>query len=379
MNSDLPAETGSLDPGLGELFRALTAGPTGSERAGEQAALGMFRENVRPAAAPAGGRGRFGSTAGRSRRGTGRSRGGAPARWGIRLVAAATLVLSGGLAAAAYAAALPAPVQHLAYDVLGGIGVPDTQNNGHANSSPQSPGRTGPPGGHHHSKTPGTQSPAPPGGTKSAQPVAHTSAPASPSPSTSAAAGPDRLSAATAAGQVTAGSSVVISGTLTTSAGPGVPGTTVTLLKRPGRQTTWRAVGIAKTDSAGNVAFTIPLLGANAAFELAGPGVVVSSPVAITVIPPVDTVLIPGATGVRDVLVVSTQYAHAGNIVVLQKQTAGGVWVSLRRQTLTAAGKTRFLLNGRHLQNEMVRVVLLAGPRHGESISAPVTVPPPVA
>lgn len=41
-------------------------------------------------------------------------------------MAAAALVIIGGIAGAAYAAVLPAPVQHIAYRMLGRIGVPDT-------------------------------------------------------------------------------------------------------------------------------------------------------------------------------------------------------------------------------------------------------------
>jgi hypothetical protein len=372
VDANLPADIGPLDPGLSELFQTLTSGPRPGELAGEQAALAMFRENQSPAAALS--PGRFS----RARRRTSRLSG-APGRWGMRLTAAAAVVLSGGFAAAAYAAVLPAPVQHAAYRVLGFAGVPDTHHHHHhAGSAPPGQNQAGGPGGPSRSSAPAGRSPsagASPRGSASATTPASTAAA---SPSSSAAAAPDRLSASVADAQIVAGSSLTISGRLTTAAGAGVPGTTVRLLRR-GRPGIWRQAGTGQTDANGNVAVLDPLLGGNAVFELAGPDGVASPAVVITVLPPVDAELSVGAKGLHDVLVVSTQYAHRGNLVVLQRELADGSWVTVREQRLNAAGKTRFLVSGRNLKNDQIRVVLSATPRHGESASNPVTVPPPVS
>lgn len=100
MSADVPdldlAEP--ADPALDGLVRALTADGTADELAGRPAALAMFRDSRR-----------------RPRR----------LRLAVSMsTAAAAVVLAGGLAAA-YAAALPAPVQHIASRMLGSIGVPD--------------------------------------------------------------------------------------------------------------------------------------------------------------------------------------------------------------------------------------------------------------
>jgi hypothetical protein len=74
---------------------------------------------------------------------------------------------------------------------------------------------------------------------------------------------------------------------------------------------------------------------------------------------------------------VTTHYAHPGNVVWLQVQSASGIWVNLRSKRLSAAGKTWFLLSRKRLKNKTVRVVLVATARHGSATSNTATVPPP--
>jgi len=92
-----PAEVAG--PALNGLVRALTADGTAAEMAGRQAALVMFRDSRR-----------------RPRR----------LRFAVSMSTAAAAVALAGGTAAAYTAALPGPVQHIAYRMLGSIGVPDT-------------------------------------------------------------------------------------------------------------------------------------------------------------------------------------------------------------------------------------------------------------
>ena len=132
MNSDLRRETGSPHPGVDRLFRTLTAGGTAAELAGEHDALAMFRANVRPPAGPAAApAGPATAPAGPATAPAGSWRSARilrfPVRWSVRLAAVAAAVAVGGTAAAAYAAVLPDPVQHLAHSVLGFAGVPDRQ------------------------------------------------------------------------------------------------------------------------------------------------------------------------------------------------------------------------------------------------------------
>ncbi len=370
MTSDLPGEPGTLDPGLDRLFRTLTAAATPDERAGEQEALAMFRANVRPPASTV-----------VATRGTGRGDGPrqsaaralrAPARWSIRLAAAATLAL-GGTAAAAYGSALPAPVQHLAHAVLGFAGVPD-DNQGTAPN----------PHRHHHHAGPSSSASATAPTRVTPAPTASQSASASPTATASAtptapvaAGGPSLLSATAASTEITAGSGVVIDGRLTRS-GKGVAGVSVRLVERRAGKLAWRVVGTEQTNADGNVAVPVAALTTNAVFRLKIPGTAVSPAVRVIVQPPVDAVLDPGPGYVRDTLVVSTLYAHRGNVVVLQVQSATGSWTYLRSKRLNAAGRTTFTLSGNRLKNREVRVVLLATGRHGASVlQNPILVPAP--
>jgi hypothetical protein len=404
MNSDLSSEFGPLDPGVDQLFRTLTAGPVTGELAGQQAALTMFQLNAQTAASGAAGapngqaaRSAAGMTAAAGAAGaipipaaaaTGRRFGWpwvrpvkstsrpprARAGWGVRLVAAAALSVAGGLTAAAYAAVLPQPMQHLAYQVFGWAGMPDAH---HAHPS-LSPSRF------HHS-VPVTSQPATSPGQvtpasssrphHSTSPSAGPSRSASPSPSPSPSAVP-LLSVSAASSQIPAGSVAVIDGQLTGS-GKAMAGAKVMLLERIARHVRWHVAGTATTNAQGDVDITTPVLAANAAFELTGPGGSTSKVVLITVVPQVEATLRLGAAGLRDLLVVTTMYAHRGNVVVLQVQTASGAWVSLRERLLNAAGRTRFVIKARKLQNKQLRVVLLATVRHAAAVSNTVTVPPP--
>jgi len=392
MISELPGDIGPLDPGVNELFRTLTSEPTPAELADEQRALAMFRANIIPPAgqptvpiatgpiatgpiptgpnpAPIRSR-RTGAEPPRHSTRLFRRSGG----WGIRLAAAAVIVLAVALASAAYTAVLPQPVQLLAHRVLGVIGVPSPHQSG--NSASSSPG-------HHRGvrlqpgKSAGIANPgqSAPAGTSS--PAAHKSARPTPPPShsPSAATGPAKLSASASSAEVTAGSQVVIDGQFTRS-GTGVQGVTIQLIERFVGHPLWHLVGTAQTTAGGNVAVTVPAVTANAVFRLRDVGVAHSANVLVIVQPPVTATLTPGALKLRDVLMVSTLYAHRGNLVQLEALESG-IWTYLRQRRLTAAGKTTFVLSGKRLANLEVRVVLLATARHGSSISNTQTVPPP--
>jgi hypothetical protein len=174
---------------------------------------------------------------------------------------------------------------------------------------------------------------------------------------------------------IAAGSQVVIDGQFTRS-GTGVQGVTIQLIERFVGHPLWHLAGAAQTATGGRVAVTVPAVTANAVFRLRDFGVAHSVNVLVIVTPTVTTTLTPGAAGLRDVLAVSTLYAHRGNVVRLQVLKSGS-WTYLRQRRLNAAGKTAFVLSGKRLQNLQVRVVLVATLRHGASISNPQTVPPP--
>jgi hypothetical protein len=345
MNPDLPADAGPLDPGVSRLFRTLTSEAAHGELAREQDALAMFRAHHHPptqviTAPPA------------QRR--------AP-RWRLRLATAGAVAVIGGLAAAAYLAALPPPVQSFAYRELGFLGVPPVHQPERAHG-PAARGHTAP---NRHSRT----SPAP-GSSGSGAPGHRTS------PAPSARAGADVLSAVSAARNITAGATATIDGKLTRS-GSAVAGASVTLLERPALASAWKVAGSGKTTSSGNVTISVSALATNAAFRLTGPDRASSPVVMVTVSPPVTPTLRTGPRRIRDVLVVSTLHARPGNVVVLQVQSASGAWISFRSTRLNTNGKARFVLDGRRLKNKQIRVKLRGGLLHASSLSAAVTVPPP--
>jgi len=354
MNSDLRSETGSPHPGVDRLFRTLTAGGTSAELAGEHDALAMFRTNVGPPAGPAAVPAGFAPSTRVFR---------FPVRWGVRLAAVAAAVAVGGTAAAAYAAVLPQPVQHLAHSMLGFAGVPDRQGS----SAPGTSGRHGPSPQQPHPVQAGST----PATTPSGSPAGATGT-ASPTPG----AGDLLLSATAASVHITAGSGAVIDGQLTRS-GAGVQGVTVTLVERLAGHAAWRVAGSGPTTSDGNVAVSVPALTANAVFRLAVPGAVVSPSVTVTVSPPITAVLDVGPAGLADTLVVSTEYARAGDVAALQVQAADGSWLPLRYRPLGAGGQASFGLSGTRLANRAVRVVLLATVSHTAAVSNAEIVPPP--
>jgi hypothetical protein len=385
MSSDLTAGAASADPGIDQLFRILTAGPTRDELAGEHDALAMFRANVspaagRPAPAAADGTRTFanGTTvpipvdrpAAEPKRHA-RRRVQWPARWSMRLAAAGVVAIVGGTAAAAYAAALPAPVQNLAHQVLGVVGVPAAHHHHAGTSGTRS---------HHGGRPAGLSGTSPgrhgrPSQTAKASPSAHAHASPTVSPSSSTPTGPRALSASASNADIMAGTSPVIDGQLTRS-GTGIKGVTVTLIERLAGHPFWHVAGTGQTTSGGNVAITAPPLAANAAFRLRIPGGVHSASVLVTVMPQV-TVVLTNSSALRDLLTVTTKDAHRGNVVWLQVQSAPGSWVNVRSKRLNAAGKTWFILGLKRFKDKTVRVALVATVRHGSATSNTAAVQPP--
>jgi hypothetical protein len=380
MNPDLPSPDD--EPGLDQLFRTLTSGPTNAELSGQDAALTMFRTNIRPSRAAAAGSSARGASARPSSgarsfaRGTSRRSFRLSFSPGLALAAAMVVALGGAVAAAAYTDALPAPVQTVVHDAFGFAGVPSKR---HHHSSAASKGR----GQHQGGSQPGASGGTPSHGssgksspTASRKPGGSPSPSHSPSPSSSpSGAAGATLTASASDSPIAAGGQVVIDGQLTRS-GSGVAGLTVKLAEHLAGTPGWRVIASAKTTTSGNVAVTVSALTSNAAFQLRAGDGVHSAVVHVVVTPSVTITLKPGALAVRDLLSVSTLYAHPGNWVELRADE-DGVWTTLREKRLNAAGATHFYLSGKNLKGDEVQVVLLATLRHGKSASNQVTVPPP--
>jgi hypothetical protein len=290
------------------------------------------------------------------------------------LVAAAVVVLIAGLGAA-YAAALPAPVQRVAYHVLGFAGVPDAHHHAATPSTGPQPGRTGSgaAGSSHSATTAATSSPHP---SASGSAPGHSTHPARrphPSRSPSAAAPvPTKVAITAASAKVAAGASAVITGQLSGTGGHPAAGL-VRLAERPAGQAGWRVVATARAPASGRITLTAPDLTATTVFRLLGPGGLHSVKARVVVIPPVSASVTVRAGRRSAVLTVSCALARPGNLIVLQARSGGG-WVSLRTRHLNAQGQARLGI-GRHLLGDELRVVLLATVTHGRSVSNTVTTP----
>jgi hypothetical protein len=332
VSTDYGDLTEPQDPALDGLFRALTADGTADEMAGRAAALETFRAHAgRP---PRRHPRRF-QTRGR--------------RLAVSLSsAAAALVLTGGIASA-YAAALPAPVQHIAYRMLGRIGVPDT-----------------------HRPAPSASGPAP-GASAAPAPSASATA-ACPCPATGqpgAGSAPDLVLVA-ARTQVPTGGRDVLSGRLAPGGRPEA-GVRVRLLERVAGHPGGRVAGSAVTNASGAVTLTVAHLDSNAWFRLTARGGVASVPVLITVIPPVSLHLAPGPRPGIDTLTARAPSAGTGDVVVLQER-AGGVWYDVGRRVLGSGHLTSFSVLVPASGQVAYRVVLPRTAEHGRSVSVPVRV-----
>ncbi|HXW44672.1 MAG TPA: hypothetical protein VEL03_07795 [Streptosporangiaceae bacterium] len=359
---DLGADLGP-EPGLAQLIATLNSGPVGNELAGEQDAVTMFRANFRPplsdrtapiavglaeAPAPAGTR--------RMRR---QRRLWSPGFGRLRVIGVSAAVMLGGFAAAAYAAVLPAPVQHLAHDALHFVGVPDThhgQASGghHLSSSQQSGSRNG--RGHHS-----------PGG------HASPSAGSGSSPGSGAPTGPIALSAQAVASRITAGTAATIN-VQVTAGGMADPGLTLGLAERAAGASGWQIVERATTSSQGQVTFTTPDLDTNARFRVTDGQGQLSPVVVVRVVPTVVVNLTLGPHGVDDYVAVSTQFARAGDVVALQVMQDGN-WVTLRTRRLNASDAVTFTISASSQQGNTLRVALLPTRFHAGAVSNSVTVP----
>jgi hypothetical protein len=235
-------------PDLDRLITALTANGRPDEAAGRDAALAAFRAAGQHAAAR--------HAARRGRRGPFRP---PPAALPRRLAAlgAAGLTAVGGLTAAAYAQALPGPVQQAAHTVFAPLGVPESQQQS----------------GHPAAETIATS------GGKSRR-TGDTSA-RTPSPRPG---GGYLLTLTASRVRVPAGAVVELAGRVT-DRGRAAAGSPVRLFERLAGSATWEPVGTGVTGPRGGFRLLSPPLTTTAVFRvMAGPGNAYSAAVRVTVV-----------------------------------------------------------------------------------------------
>ncbi len=335
MSADLPDGPGPGDPSLDVLVRALTADGSAGELAGRQAALAMFRS---------------------SRRRPPRR------RLAFPVSAAAAVVIAGGIAAA-YAAVLPASVQHMAHRVLGPAGVPDAHHSSLSASATSIPSTTAKSAS---AAAPTAQAPAtapaPPRAAcrcQSGKPGQHT-APA--------------LVLTAAHARVLAGGGEVLYGRLARGA-RGEPGVRVRLLERAAGRG-WAVAGSAVTDRHGDVMLAVSHLTSNASFRLTAAGGRASPAVRITVIPPVSLHVGRGRSPGVDTLTATAPFADPGDVVILQELSGGG-WHSVVEHALDRDHTASFTIRLPKSGGLEYRAVIPPTYSHGSSVSGQVRVAAP--
>jgi hypothetical protein len=360
------------DPGLDQLISVLGSAGTEAELGGRDQALAMFR-----AARSRAGRSRVGRPhAGRSR--VGRSRMGRPlsARFrlhvsGLSAAMAAILLAVGGTTAAAYAAALPAPVQRIVHNVLAPLGVPNSRASSAALPTGVQPSATGDTAS---AGVPGTVIPerlpgATPRGTASAP--GGTGKRNRGGADTKTTANNETLTLGVAHTDVTAGDDDTFTAQVTTAGGRGKARISVRLLERRAGATAWLTAAAGTTNARGDVTLTATRLTVNAAFELRTafePGTaraaVTTRQISVTVIPGV-TLRLSGTQ-----LAVTAWPAEPGNTAVLQR-LYGEAWTDVTSERLGADRKAMFAA----IAGDAYRVLLEASAAHGNAISNQVNCP----
>jgi hypothetical protein len=345
VSTDLPDEPELADPSLDGLIRALTADGSADELAGRQAALAAFRRSRRRP------RRRFAYPVG---------------------TAAAAVVIAGGIAAA-YAAVLPAPVQHIAFRMLNGIGVPDAHHPAPSAGAP--PVAASLPSTTANSAAAATPTAATP---KAASP---TTAPRTTAPPTTARPrktatpgtnAPQTLVLTAAQARIPADGDDVFSGQLARG-GQAEPGIRVRLLEHVAGHHGWQVAGTAVTDRQGDVMLTVSYLTSNASFRLSAPRGPASPPVRITVIPPVSLQLGPGPSSGVDTLTATAPFADTGDVVVLQELSDGN-WHGVGQRALDQDHLATFTVRIPKSGGREYRVVIAPTRSHGRSVSGRVLV-----
>jgi hypothetical protein len=320
-----------LDLAPGVLVHALTAPGTPDELADQDNALAMFRasptaaERAHPASATS------------KRRWLPRRR---LPRWLPRRLApsltsaAIATVLVGGVAGAAYAAVLPAPVQRIAHHLLAGIGVPNPRLV--ISRSPAASATTAAP--------------------RPARPV--------PAPGSRTTSPAFVLVLTAARTQIPAGGAGTFTGYLALDGRPAV-GVWLRLTASAAPHGAGRQLAIEMTDEDGAVTFTVPGLTSDTQFRLTGPDRIRSAPVTVTVVPQVT---LSFGTGV---LIATARYGRPGDHVTLQVLIPGYGWRDAGVERLGGQRAAYFTIAQPHgAAGSVYRVILSGTAAHAPAVSA---------
>jgi hypothetical protein len=350
-NRDIPDDAASA-----KLLDALRRSGSSEELEGEALAVRHFRA----------------SRAGRSQ-----------THWRQRSLALAVSSVLGatcaGGVAAAYATALPSPVQHAVHTVLGPIGVPDSHPSVAigAGSGQRSGGTAGPSslsnptgtaGGDSSGRTAGQQvqdgpSLATRNGIAGNEDSNANTAPALPPPNLTVRASAQVVQAAS--------TGLELFGTLSEARNLSAGSRLIGAYAESAAQTGWVLVGSAEANADGSVTIPLKPIDVTTNFELQGPLGSRSQPVTVAVVDPVTlTQERPTSGQPTPVLIAAVSAAAPGDTVVLQ-QREQDQWVSVQTAKLGTDRRADFFptnLSG------TFRAVLEMTSEHLQSISAPIEV-----
>jgi hypothetical protein len=305
-------ERGSADPGLDRVIRALTADGDTKELANRDDALLMFRTRRRPP---------------RARRHW---------RFSARAsVVAAVIGFCAMFGVAAYAAALPSPIQRIAQSVLARFGMERSYRAAVGSSSSWRP-----------------QAPVPEAISAAARPTC----PCRVSPRTTAGSS---LTLSLRSARVEASGYDVLTGH--DRAGAGIR---VRLVERVAGQTVWRVAATGVTNANGVVTLTVRDLTHDTAFRLLAADNLSSATVTVTVIPGV----LLQSTG-TDLMSASVPFGDPGDLVTLEV-LIGGSWRDVGTHVLGSSRQASFAVSADSATVREYRVVLAATAAHGSAISA---------
>lgn len=301
------------------------------------------------------------------------------------------LALSGGVAAAAYTHALPAPVQSAMHAVFGDVGVPpaDTssaphraarrRHHGSATSGPTAAAAGGglapavAPDPHPSAApAPPAASPAPstaptPPTAGEAQAAQSPTAQPSPTPSTSASAAPSpaALAVSPVRSRVPAGQRAALRGTLTMSDGSPVAGYRLYLLQRPAGSSTWSRVAQGRTASDGTITLRSPQLTRNVTLRLGTGRGLHSRDVTIVELPRVGLSYAVTKDSKHYVVTVTVAGAQTSDTVALARLDNGS-WTVLRRKQLDDTMQLTFTLPAPTSGSVRYRIRVLKTDLHGQ-------------
>ena len=173
---------------------------------------------------------------------------------------------------------------------------------------------------------------------------------------------PAALSISVASQRVSVGSSVGVSGQLTTNSGQPVPGRRVWLAQRLTGQQTWQRVASGLTDESGTVSLSTASLDHNVLVRLGFAGRFHSGAVRVVILPRIYISTTPD--GQQYDVTATADGAQVGDTVIVQRRQQGQ-WNQVQSAVISNSGSAYFGVGTPRRGTVRNRVVLRATNSHG--------------